>query len=271
MCRSATWLTRRSRNRQTRSSGSPRPLSAARTCTCTSVLGPYLKPGRRARARGHGHRRGNRSRGRDLRSATGWSSPSTFPAGTCWMCERGLYAQCETTQVREIRARARRCSATRPCTARCPAARPSTCGFRRPSSGRSRSRKGRRRAFLYLSDVLPTAYQAVVYADVPDGGTLAVLGPGPGGPAGGPDRPAPRGRASHRRRRVPERLAASGAVRGAETVDPRTGQATWPTTLIGLTDGRGRTRSSTPWGWRPTATAHRRPRRRNRRRRRRPA
>ena len=33
--------------------------------------------------------------------------------------------------------------------------------------------------FLFLSDVLPTAWQAVAYADVPDGGTLAVFGLGP--------------------------------------------------------------------------------------------
>jgi threonine dehydrogenase-like Zn-dependent dehydrogenase len=33
--------------------------------------------------------------------------------------------------------------------------------------------------FLYLSDVLPTAWQAVAYADVPDGGTLGVWGLGP--------------------------------------------------------------------------------------------
>lgn len=33
--------------------------------------------------------------------------------------------------------------------------------------------------FLYLSDVLPTAWQAVAYADVPESGTLAVWGLGP--------------------------------------------------------------------------------------------
>jgi threonine dehydrogenase-like Zn-dependent dehydrogenase len=33
--------------------------------------------------------------------------------------------------------------------------------------------------FLFLSDVLPTAWQGVAYADVPPGGTLAVLGLGP--------------------------------------------------------------------------------------------
>jgi len=33
--------------------------------------------------------------------------------------------------------------------------------------------------FLYLSDVLPTSWQAVAYADVPQGGTLGVWGVGP--------------------------------------------------------------------------------------------
>jgi threonine dehydrogenase-like Zn-dependent dehydrogenase len=35
--------------------------------------------------------------------------------------------------------------------------------------------------FLYLSDVLPTAWQAVVYADIPQGGTVGVWGLGPVG------------------------------------------------------------------------------------------
>ena len=34
-----------SRSRRTRSSGSRRPRSAGRTCTCTRCSGPYLKPG----------------------------------------------------------------------------------------------------------------------------------------------------------------------------------------------------------------------------------
>jgi threonine dehydrogenase-like Zn-dependent dehydrogenase len=33
--------------------------------------------------------------------------------------------------------------------------------------------------FVYLSDVLPTAWQAVEYADIPDGDTVLVLGLGP--------------------------------------------------------------------------------------------
>ena len=95
------------------------------------------------------------------------------------MCSRGLFAQCETTQVRD-QARARRCSATPRSTARCRVGRPSTCGCRRPTSARSRCRTSTPdEQFLFLSDVLPTAWQAVKYADVPSGGTLAVLGLGP--------------------------------------------------------------------------------------------
>ena len=39
--------------------------------------------------------------------------------------------------------------------------------------------------FLYLSDVLPTAWQAVAYADVPKGGSVAVFGLGPVGQMAG--------------------------------------------------------------------------------------
>ena len=46
--------------------------------------------------------------------------------------------------------------------------------------------------FVYLSDVLPTAWQAVEYADVPDGGTLVVLGLGPIGDMAVPHRRARR-------------------------------------------------------------------------------
>ena len=35
--------------------------------------------------------------------------------------------------------------------------------------------------YLYLSDILPTAWQAVEYADVEEGGTVAVYGLGPVG------------------------------------------------------------------------------------------
>ena len=71
--------------------------------------------------------------------------------------------------------------------------------------------------FLFLSDVLPTAWQALKYAAVPDGGTLLVLGAGPIG-----DMAARMGvRAGHRVisvDRVPERLGRVAAF-GAEPLD----------------------------------------------------
>jgi S-(hydroxymethyl)glutathione dehydrogenase/alcohol dehydrogenase len=71
--------------------------------------------------------------------------------------------------------------------------------------------------FLFLSDVLPTAWQSVEYADVPKDGTLLVLGLGPIGDM------ATRIAIHHGRRviavdRVPERLARA-AARGAEVLD----------------------------------------------------
>jgi S-(hydroxymethyl)glutathione dehydrogenase/alcohol dehydrogenase len=71
--------------------------------------------------------------------------------------------------------------------------------------------------FLFLSDVLPTAWQAVAYADVPEDGTLLVLGLGPIGDMSARI-------ALHQGRRVigvdrvPERLDRA-RTRGVEVID----------------------------------------------------
>ena len=90
--------------------------------------------------------------------------------------------------------------------------------------------------YLFLSDILPTAWQAVQYADVPDGGTLAVFGLGPVGQF------ATRiGR--HLGHRVigvdpvPERRAMAGR-HGIETLDPSAIDDV-PGALIDMTGGRG--------------------------------
>ena len=91
---------------------------------------------------------------------------------------------------------ARRCSATRSSTARSPAARPSSCACRRPHYGPIKVPEGPPDdRFVYLSDVLPTAWQAVEYADVPEGETVLVLGLGPDRRDVHAHRPAPRRRA----------------------------------------------------------------------------
>jgi len=111
--------------------------------------------------------------------------PFPIACGHCWMCERGLSTQCETTQVREKGSGAALFGYT------------SLYGsvpggqaqyLRVPHADFGPIKVGREgdgglpdERYLFLSDILPTAWQGVQYADVPDGGTLAVLGLGPVG------------------------------------------------------------------------------------------
>jgi threonine dehydrogenase-like Zn-dependent dehydrogenase len=91
--------------------------------------------------------------------------------------------------------------------------------------------------FLFLSDVLPTAWQGVEYAAVPDGGSLLVLGLGPIGEM------ATR-IAQHRGHRVlaidlvPDRLERARS-HGVETLDLRAHKHDLVETVRELTDGRG--------------------------------
>ena len=149
---------------------------------------------------------------------------------------RACYAQCETTQVREQRQGRRavrlhlavRRGARRP--GRVP---PGAAGPLRPDQGARRAPDQR---FLYLSDILPTAWQAVEYADVPRGGTLAVLGLGPGRPALRADRPPPRRRPRDRRRpRCPSGSPWRARTASRRSTCPRS--TTSPQALIELTGG----------------------------------
>ncbi|MGB6183358.1 MAG: zinc-binding dehydrogenase, partial [Rhodococcus sp. (in: high G+C Gram-positive bacteria)] len=91
--------------------------------------------------------------------------------------------------------------------------------------------------YVYLSDVLPTAWQSVQYADVPNGGSVTVLGLGPIGDMAARI-------ATHRGYRViavdlvPERLARARS-RGIETVDLREHSGNLGDVIRDMTDGRG--------------------------------
>jgi threonine dehydrogenase-like Zn-dependent dehydrogenase len=105
--------------------------------------------------------------------------PFQISCGSCFMCDRQLYTQCETTQVRDQGMGA------------------ALFGFSKlygeVAGGQAEYLRVPQaqfthikvpdgppdERFVYLSDVLPTAWQSVVYADVPQGGTLVVLGLGP--------------------------------------------------------------------------------------------
>ena len=98
--------------------------------------------------------------------------PFNISCGHCFMCDHGLQSQCETTQVREHGKGAALFGYTKLYGQ--VAGRPgrAAAGARRPSTGRSRCPTGPPDdRFVYLSDVLPTAWQAVQYAGIPTGGT----------------------------------------------------------------------------------------------------
>jgi len=105
--------------------------------------------------------------------------PFNIACGTCWMCTQGLQSQCETTQNREHGTGASLFGYTKlygqvpggqaellrvPLANAVPIKVPDG-----PADDR----------YLFLSDVLPTAWQAVEYAAIPPGGSVVVLGLGP--------------------------------------------------------------------------------------------
>ncbi|MEU7099451.1 zinc-dependent alcohol dehydrogenase [Streptomyces longwoodensis] len=105
--------------------------------------------------------------------------PFQIACGTCWMCLTGLPTQCETTQVRSQGMGAPLFGYTRLYGA-VPGAQAEYLRVPQAQFGPIKVPEGPADdRFVYLSDVLPTAWQAVAYADVPQGGSVAVLGLGP--------------------------------------------------------------------------------------------
>ena len=105
--------------------------------------------------------------------------PFNISCGQCWMCGQGLYSQCETTQVREYDKGAALFGYTK-LYGQVPGGQAELLRVPQAHFGPIKVPDGPPDdRFIYLSDVLPTSWQAVEYAAVPDGGTLAVLGLGP--------------------------------------------------------------------------------------------
>ncbi len=105
--------------------------------------------------------------------------PFNISCGHCWMCGQGLQTQCETTQVTEQGKGARLFGYTR-LYGSVPGGQAEFLRVPQAHYGPIKVPEGPPDdRFLFLSDVLPTAWQAVQYAAVPDGGTVAVIGLGP--------------------------------------------------------------------------------------------
>ncbi|HVL94233.1 MAG TPA: zinc-dependent alcohol dehydrogenase [Solirubrobacteraceae bacterium] len=105
--------------------------------------------------------------------------PFNISCGSCFMCDQDLYSQCETTGSREHGKGAALFGYTH-LYGGVPGGQAEYLRVPQAHFGPIKVDHGPPdERFLFLSDVLPTAWQAVVYADTPKGGTLGVWGLGP--------------------------------------------------------------------------------------------
>ena len=105
--------------------------------------------------------------------------PFNISCGHCWMCNHGLMAQCETAQVKAHGNGAALFGYTK-LYGQVPGGQAEYLRVPQAQFGPIKVPEGPAdERFLFLSDVLPTSWQAVEYANVPEGGTLAVFGLGP--------------------------------------------------------------------------------------------
>jgi len=105
--------------------------------------------------------------------------PFYISCGYCFMCGAGLQSQCETTQVHAHNTGAALFGYTK-LYGQVPGGQAELLRVPHADYGPIVVPEGPPDdRFLFLSDVLPTAWQAVQYAEIPKGGSLAVLGLGP--------------------------------------------------------------------------------------------
>lgn len=106
--------------------------------------------------------------------------PFQVACGHCWMCRHGLQGQCETTQVRDQGTGAALFGYSA-LYGQVPGGQAEYIRVPHADYGPIKvpDDDAPDERYLYLSDVLPTAWQAVAYADIPDGGSVLVLGLGP--------------------------------------------------------------------------------------------
>jgi threonine dehydrogenase-like Zn-dependent dehydrogenase len=163
--------------------------------------------------------------------------PFNISCGSCWMCDRGLQSQCETTQVHAYESGAALFGYTK-LYGQVPGGQAELLRVPFANYGPVRVPEGPPDdRFVYLSDVLPTGWQAVEYAGIPDGGSVVVLGLGPIGDMSARI-------AHHRGHRViavdlvPERLQRARDF-GIETIDLNEHDADLGDAIREQTDGRG--------------------------------
>jgi threonine dehydrogenase-like Zn-dependent dehydrogenase len=163
--------------------------------------------------------------------------PFQMSCGHCFMCTERLYSQCETTQVREHSSGAALFGYSK-LYGEVPGGQAEYLRVPHAQFTHIPVPEGPPdERFVYLSDVLPTAWQAVEYAAIPEGGTVVVLGLGPIGDMASRI-------AAHRGARVigvdlvPERLERVRS-RGNEVLDLREHGKHLDDAIREMTGGRG--------------------------------
>lgn len=204
------------------------------------VLGPYIDPGDILGHEPMGIVEEVGSEVTHIKPGDRVVLPFNISCGHCFMCDQRLYSQCETTQVHEYGTGAKFFGYTKLYGQvpggqaeflRVPEAQFGPIKI--PEEGEAMSDE----RFVYLSDVLPTSWQAVEYAGIPEGGSVVVFGLGPIGQMSSRI-------AKHKGFRViavdlvPERLRMAERY-GVETLDFSEHNGDLPEATREMTDGRG--------------------------------
>jgi threonine dehydrogenase-like Zn-dependent dehydrogenase len=163
--------------------------------------------------------------------------PFQISCGHCFMCDQGLQTQCETTQVRERGMGAALFGYTE-LYGEVPGAQAQFLRVPQAQYTHIKVPEGPPdERFVYLSDVLPTSWQAVEYAEIPDGGSVVIFGLGPIGDMSSRV-------ALHRGHRViavdlvPERIERARR-NGIEVLNLEDHDGDIPEVIREMTDGRG--------------------------------
>ncbi|GAA2526130.1 glutathione-dependent formaldehyde dehydrogenase [Winogradskya humida] len=105
--------------------------------------------------------------------------PFNISCGHCWMCTRGLFAQCETTQTRSQGTGASLFGFSK-LYGQVPGGQAEFLRVPQAQFGPIKVPDGHPdERYLFLSDVLTTSWQAAKFADIAPGDTVAVTGLGP--------------------------------------------------------------------------------------------
>ncbi|MFE5590131.1 zinc-dependent alcohol dehydrogenase [Streptomyces sp. NPDC056549] len=203
-----------------------------------NVMGPYIDPGDILGHEAMGVVQEVGPEVSTLRAGDRVVVPFNISCGRCFMCDQGLQSQCETTQVRAYGKGAALFGYTK-LYGQVPGGQ---AEYLRVPFGDTLPVKVPKgppdERFVYLSDVLPTAWQAVEYADIPPGGSVTVLGLGPIGQMAARI-------ALHRGARLVvgvdlvEARLSRAAEHGVHTLDLKEHGKDLANTVRSLTDGRG--------------------------------